>query len=236
VPNSVGSKVLNCNDNAGRQECSFAAGGGSYVDPNSQVIVYGTRYDEDFYVGQPGFTDCNAGLTPDGTPFNFVAGRTTTNNVPCYPGTLHAKEFHERHGNLAIGTSCPTLDDAWVEFYSLGFFNDYGSDGSGQIRYVDYLSRLSQNPYFGANDFADKAQSVRWCLPPGAGYEVFQGNQSGPYAVLNGTGTVAEIADLNVPGITLSDGAIANQRISSGIFVGSGDPVNGWNGVPDTGN
>jgi hypothetical protein len=173
-----------------------------------------------------------------------VAGNTPANHpFTGFPGYLRGEEFHERHGNLAVGSACPTLDSAWVELYSSVNYNDLGDDvfvfpigviTSANTFYQDYPSRLQRDPYFGTNDFAGKARSVRWCLPPGAAYEVFQGNLTGAHGFLNGTGAVAEIADLGTPALTYPyGGGNVSQNISSGQYLETGADTLGWVGTPD---
>jgi hypothetical protein len=213
------SRVMNCSDNWGNQECSLAAGGGAYVDPDGNVIIYGTNFDNDGFDGSwvhgnaPGYTEYAAN-----------------------GGYIRGKEFHERHGNQAPNAGCPTPDKGWVEFYSGTAFNSHGNDPSAQILYQQHTYRDYRSSYFGHNVFSPP-RSVRWCLPPGTSYQFFKGNQSGPYGYLNGTGHVAQIDDLTPGWLTYPyGGGPVGGTIESGVFIDSYQDPQGWTGTPDDSN
>jgi hypothetical protein len=197
------------------------------------VIVYSTNYDDD---GSVFFTPLNVygnGLGEDGKPFQPIP------RYPAIGGFIRGMEFHERHGNRAAGSACPTLADAWVELYQNVNYNSFGDD-SGQIYRINYATRNERNnKQFGSNDFNDKASSVRWCIPQGSSFRVFREAWQGPSSVLNGTGHVAQIADFtrNVT-YTYPDGSAAaggslNDSVTSGLFQENVHDPLGWDGVPD---
>jgi hypothetical protein len=219
--NARPTRGMNCSDNNGSLQCTFAAGFGAYVDPDGNVVLYGTEYDN------------------DGSTGSFVHGNGVGgSNLGYYPaqgGYIRGKEFHERHGNNGPNAGCPTLDRAWVEFYSqTDYNNDNWGDASGQIFYQDYATQSLRNPDFGVNNFAGKAQSVRWCLPPGTFYQVK--NASGASAYLAGSGVVVEGGNLNL--LTYPNGGgNAGQSITSGQFIVDGsNPSGQWSGFPDSSN
>jgi hypothetical protein len=217
---AVSSKSMNCSDNGGALQCTLAAGGGAYVDPDGNLIYYATNYDND------GFQSGNA-------HGNGVNGMNT-GTYASTGGFIRGKEFHERHGNNGANTACSTLDSAWVEFYSQKTFNNNGTDSSGQIFYQNYATRNLRNPDFGANYFAQKAQSVRWCLPQGTSYQVRNANGSTGY--LTGAGVVMGIADLSQESYPYGGSVSANQSIRYGYFIsGYSDPA-GWPGIRDDSN
>lgn len=54
-----------------------------------------------------------------------------------------------------------------------------------------------RNGFWGVNDFAAKAASVRWCVPPGSSIQVYGGRWAGPFTFLTGYGQVMEVPDLS---------------------------------------
>lgn len=193
-PNEFGeaSKHMYCSDNAQNDQCDLNAAAGSYVDPQGQVIIYASEYD------------------PDGSFLSFAAYGNGAGDVngpwrgqSCPGGTCgifggfyRGMEFHERHGNGAVGSACPTLDQAWVEFYEGVSYNAFGDSG-GQMHRTNYVTRDERDGYLGSNDFNDKAHSVRWCVPPGSSIQVFKDVWTGGFTYLNGSGQVMEVADLS---------------------------------------
>jgi hypothetical protein len=229
----VGHKVMYCPDNSGITQCNMAAAAGAYVDPNGQVIVYATNYDNDG--GSTGLVYGNA------SPFCD----STTSSCSTYPslgGFVRGMEFHERHGNAGVGTACPTMADAWVEFYADPNFNNFGN-GPGQMYRIDFPSYAERdNQNFGINDFNDKATSIRWCVPTGASFLVYNqeasggGILSGSTAELSGTGGVVEISDLTqVPPYPHGGGSM-NDSIRAGVFQITDDDPQRLVGAPDTSN
>lgn len=233
VSDGEGSKHMQCGDNSGNDQCDMSSGAGTYIDPNGQVIVYSTNYDDDGSVFFTPFNVYGNGLGEDGKPFEL------TPRYPAIGGFIRGMEFHERHGNLAAGSACPTLADAWVELYQNPNYNSFGDD-SGQVYRINYTTRNERNnKQFGSNDFNDKASSVRWCIPQGSSFRVFRESWQGPSSVLNGTGHVAQIANFtqNVT-YTYPDGSAAaggslDNSVTSGLFQENVSDQRGWVGVPD---
>jgi hypothetical protein len=90
--------------------------------------------------------------------------------------------------------TCDHIRDAWVELYD---DHDFG-DRSLMIDFVDRAHRDYRN-YDRAEGFEDKASSVRWCLPVGATYRLWEDKEpcGGSYRDLVGTGQLESIADLD---------------------------------------
>lgn len=215
----VDSKHMYCSGNDNNDQCDFQAAAGSYVDPNGQVIVYSTNW-----TGDGGATSYVYG---NGNPW-FLGNSA-------YPGYIRGMEFHERHGNLGAGTACPTLADAWVEFYEHPNFNSYG-ENSGQYYRVDYNERDAKNGKdLRTNYFNDKASSMRWCIPSGDVFTIYRDAWSGPYEYINGTGDVRYISNLNGWNYAYGGGS-TNDSITSYRFQEDYTDPYGWYGSYDTGN
>jgi hypothetical protein len=232
VSDGEGSKHMQCGDNSGNDQCDMSSGAGTYIDPNGQVIVYSTDYDDDGFVLNPSNVYGN-GLGEDGKPFQ--------RSPPYAPffGFIRGMEFHERHGNHAPGSACPTLPDAWVEFYQDPNYNSFGDDAA-QVYRINYTTRNERDrKNFGANDFNDKASSVRWCIPQGSSFKIFRDGLSGPTAVLNGTGHVAQIADFTKgvtyvhPDGSLAAGGSLDNSVTAGLFQENVTDLQGLTGVSD---
>jgi hypothetical protein len=223
VRDGEGTKHMFCPDNSGTDQCDMASGAGSYIGPNGEVIIYSSDYDDD-----GGATEFVYG---NGTPFCTTADCATYGS---FSGYIRGKEFHERHGNAIRGSACPTLNDAWVELYENSDYNEFGDD-TGQIYRTDYPSRDQRdNAAFGTNDFDGKASSVRWCIPAGSSFAMFDGHLSGSSVVLNGTGHVAEIANFNQPDMVYPHGGGGmNDSITSGQFQPNVVDPQGLVGTPD---
>jgi hypothetical protein len=241
-----GYKHMQCGNNSNNDECDMQSGAGSYVDPNGEVIIYATEFDEGSVFSQD--THGHFFFSPTypfvyGNGHGAAPGFSPATPYPNVAGFLRGMEFHERHGNLAVGSACPTLQDAWVEFYENENFNSFGND-PGQVYRINYTTRDErENWFFGANDFNDKATAVRWCIPQGSSFRVYHDVLSGPSAVLNGTGQVAQIANLGFGSVyTHPDGSAAaggtlTDSITSGVFQENvDDPLLGLVGVPDATN
>ncbi|HXI54990.1 MAG TPA: hypothetical protein VNO55_02950, partial [Polyangia bacterium] len=201
----VGQKHMYCSDNDNTDQCDFSAAAGAYVDPNGKVILYSTDYD-----GDGGFSSDGVLVHGNGAPWFQQPP------FPGYPGFIRGIEFHERHGNFGGSTACPTLADAWVEFYENPNFNNEGADG-GQTFRVSYPERSERSAVLGTNSFNDKASSIRWCLPAGASFKVFRDNWSGSSAVLNGSGKVVGVTNLATISYP-SGGGNMNDSISTFVF------------------
>jgi hypothetical protein len=179
-PSRLNTKQMYCSDNHNVDQCEMTAAAGSYVDPNGHVVVYALSSANDG--GATSFVHGN------GTPWLGVE--------PAHGGYLRGVEFHERHGNWGAGTTCPTLADAWVEFYEHPAFNSSGGN-AGQYYRVDYPERDAKNgKQMGTNFFNDKASSIRWCIPVGHSFIMYRDSWSGPYQYLNGTGDVRHLTTL----------------------------------------
>jgi hypothetical protein len=104
-------------------------------------------------------------------------------------------------------TSCATINDAWVEI-----FDDHGfADRTVFVDYADRNLRRYDN-YNNLEGFNDKASSVRYCLPAGNSYILYNNNTYGGSTVtLSGTGAVGSIFDLGTIGF--------GDKLSSSKFV-----------------
>jgi hypothetical protein len=91
-------------------------------------------------------------------------------------------------------STCDRSSDAWVELYD---DRDFG-DRSLMIDFVD-RAREDYRNYDRAEGFEDKASSVRWCLPVGTTYRLWQDKEpcGGSYLELPGTGQLEAIGDLD---------------------------------------
>jgi len=198
----------------------LGAAGGVYVDPNGEVILYGADYNP-------------SGINSDlvhGNGLPFSGDYASTN------GFIRGKEFHERHGDAAPWTACPTMNDAWVEFYSERNFDL--DEGTGQILRIDYARRQERNyRIFGQPDFNDKAKSVRWCIPSGSSFQVFHDlDFTGPSGLLLGTGHVRGVASFQNKSYP-NGGTNLDNSITSGMFrFGVSSSADAIPGAPDPGN
>jgi hypothetical protein len=129
--------------------------------------------------------------------------------------------------------ACPTsMRDAWIEFYDT---TDLGG-GSLILDWLDTNGRdqssslLNTADFTQTEDFNDQARSVRWCMPPGAWFTVWQDAQhQGLSYTFTGDGTVHEIADLGNFNYTGSSTPLGGS-ISSGNWGLWDDDTDG---VPD---
>ena len=231
-----GFKHMYCSDNSNTDQCDFMSAAGTYVDPNGQLIVYATGYDNDG--GATSFVYGN-GAGDTGGPWFGQSCQTGT--CKAEGGYYRGVEFHERHGKAAIGSACPTMDDAWVEFYEQTAFNN-GGDDNGQLFRSNYTTRDERNGYFGANDFNDKASSVRWCLPSGSSIQIFRDFWQGPFTYLNGNGQVAEIQrppgrrPLSLHHRLQCAGGITRGELTTFQFLAGYSDPQGLSGNPDESN
>ena len=91
-------------------------------------------------------------------------------------------------------STCSTIQDAWAELY-----DDHGfGDRSLMIDYADRFREDYRN-YDHAEGFEDKASSVRWCLPPGVTYRLWEDKNpcGGDHLDLVGDGAFHAISDLD---------------------------------------
>jgi HYR domain-containing protein len=90
--------------------------------------------------------------------------------------------------------TCSTVSDAWVEIYDDNTFGD-------RSLMIDYPDRFLEDyrNYDRAEGFEDKGSSVRWCLPPGVTYRLWEDKEScgGDHLDLVGNGALQSIADLD---------------------------------------
>jgi hypothetical protein len=220
VATKIGQKHMYCSSNNNADQCDFQAGAGSYVDPNGQVIVYAVGYSD------------------DGAATSYVHGNGTPwyGTYPSKSGYLRGMEFRERHGNNGAGTSCPTLADAWVEFYEHPDFNSNG-ENAGQIYHVDYADREMRNSkHMGTNSFNDKASSIRWCIPTGHSFAMYRDPWSGPTHYLRGNGNVRAVANLSGYSYAYGGGGDMNDSITAYWFAENFADPHGWDGALDQGN
>jgi hypothetical protein len=86
-------------------------------------------------------------------------------------GPLGSVKFEEFRPSRP--SSCPTIEDAWVELYDDSNFGDRGL-------MIDYVDRLLENydNYDQAEGFEDKTSAAKWCVPPGWRYRLYQNKNS----------------------------------------------------------
>lgn len=118
-------------------------------------------------------------------------------------GSIKMAEF------AAERTSCPTINDAWVELFD----DDTFGDRHLLIDYVDRnLKPYVNYTYDAMESFNDKASSVRWCIPSGYAMKVYQNDSYGGSALtLSGTGTLQTYSNLKNQSF--------GDKISSSKFV-----------------
>jgi hypothetical protein len=153
----------------GFTHCEGDAAGGLYVDPAGQLLVYLTEHDNDGPI---------EGFVPP-PPLLECAGPACS---------VKLQEFRP----IPHGT-CTRIQDAWVELYDDAGFGDR----SLMIDFVD-RNRENYSNYDHVEDFEDRTSSVRWCLPPGATYRLWQDKEpcSGTHLDLAGSGALDEISDV----------------------------------------
>jgi hypothetical protein len=104
-------------------------------------------------------------------------------------------------------TTCPTVNDAWIEIFDDRAFSD-------RTIFVDYADRTLRryDNYNSLEGFNDKASSVRYCLPAGSTYRLYKDNTyRGGIFNLTGTGAVGSVIDLGAVGF--------GDTLSSSQFV-----------------
>lgn len=91
-------------------------------------------------------------------------------------------------------STCSTVGDAWVELYDDNTFGD-------RSLMIDYADRFLEDyrNYDHAEGFEDKASSVRWCLPPGVTYRLWEDKEPcrGDHVDLVGDGAFHAISNLD---------------------------------------
>jgi hypothetical protein len=152
--------------------CDFDAAGGAYVDPGGQLYVYGTTHDND-------------GAPVDG--FGFPAFQCA--------GAACSTEFAEFRP--VPHDTCEVIEDAWAEL------NDDIRFGDRSLM-VDFVDRdLEDYSNFDhVEGFEDKTSSVRWCIPHGATFRLWEDKNScgGSHLDLVGDGTFHTISNLDSVG------------------------------------
>jgi hypothetical protein len=151
--------------------------------------------------GNRGINHCNldaAGgvyVDPDGRLYLY--GTEHDNDGPIdgvYPCTGALCSVKLEEFRPVPHAECSRISDAWVELY-----DDHGFGDRSLM--IDYLDRFLEDytNYDRAEGFEDKASSVRWCIPPGVTYRLWEHKEScgGDPFDLVGTGTLEEIGDLD---------------------------------------
>jgi hypothetical protein len=225
LPGAQGAKNVFCSDNKNQRHCTFESSAGSYIEPDGRVIIYSQTYGNDgcLYNPQTAGTICSQSSTVRGPPY-LVHGNAnpTYRSDMASTGYVRQMEFRE-HGDPAA--TCPTLDQAWIEFYSNANLNRAAGD-SGTWYRLDWKTWNERPSYsLGPNWFNDVATSVRWCLPTGSSIGLYKGvNWANPAHFLNGTGRARQITDLNTRTYSYG-GSNMNDSISSYYWWGnSSDP------------
>jgi hypothetical protein len=88
-------------------------------------------------------------------------------NAPAHCSTEFAEFRPVPHG------TCAAVEDAWVELYDNAGFGDR----SLMIDFVDRALEDYSN-FDRAEGFEDKTSSVRWCLPHGAAFRLWENKNS----------------------------------------------------------
>ena len=138
-----------------------------------------------------GVNNCNfdaaGGIYVDPQGRLLLYGSEHDNDGP--QGTTKFEEFRPSPHTA----SCPRIRDAWVEL-----FDNHDFDGRSLM--IDFVDRdLEDYTNFDvAEGFEDTASSVRWCIPPGGSYRLWQDKNpcSGNTLDLPGSGLPQQIADL----------------------------------------
>ena len=116
-------------------------------------------------------------------------------------------------------SDCDRIQDAWVELYDDDHFNDRGL-------MIDFVDRDLENytNYDEVEGFEDKASSVRWCIPSGATYRLWEDKNpcGGTRFDLVGSGVLEEIADLDEANPSFGDETSCSEW-RGGPFADAGD-------------
>jgi hypothetical protein len=173
-------------------DCQFDAAAGTYVDPAGRLYVYATEHDNDGPI---------EGFVPT-FPSQECAGPDCS---------VKAEEFRP-----IPHASCDHIRDAWVELYDNV---EPDEDRSLMIDFVD-RSLEDYSNYDHAEGFEDKASSVRWCLPFGATYRLWQDKEpcSGGFRDLVGDGALHY---LNLESVSFGD-ATSCSEWRGGPFADAG--------------
>jgi hypothetical protein len=151
--------------------------------------------------GNRGVNHCNldaaGGVYVDPGGQLYIYGAEHDNDGPLagvFPcaGSLCSVKFEEFRP--VPHATCTTVGDAWVELYDDNTFGD-------RSLMIDYPDRFLEDyrNYDHAEGFEDKASSVRWCLPPGVTYRLWEDKNpcSGDHVDLVGDGAFHAISNLD---------------------------------------
>lgn len=168
---------LECDPGPGILQCDFKAAGGTYVDPDGRLLLYGTEHDND---GPP--------LSQD-PPAN---GPTGSVKMMEFRSTDHLDD-PDTWDETTEG--CPTFDKAFVELYDDDLNGDNGVTSelpTDQLSLmIDFPDRDERWPGFEtAAELDDDIQAIRYCIPDGFKYRMFEpgvpGVYTGPYVTFEG--------------------------------------------------
>jgi len=152
----------------GVRHCDFDAAGGIYIDPGGLLYVYGTEHDNDGPLLNPPL------------PFPGCAGPDCSVKFEEFRPVPHS--------------TCGRIQDAWVELY-----DDTGFDGDRGLM-IDFVDRDLEDytNYDRVERFEDKASAVRWCIPPGTTYVLWEDKNAcgGTPHFLHGTGKLEQTPNL----------------------------------------
>lgn len=138
--------------------------------------------------------DAATGTYVDPSGHLYLYSSEHENDGPSESGVHESVKFMEfrpvPHGD------CSTTSTAWVELYD----NPLDDKTAGEGLMIDYRDRNLENyfNYDDAEDFEDQAEAVRWCLPTGLSYRIYQHKEpcSGKLLTLYGNNTLYTIDDL----------------------------------------
>jgi len=164
------------------------------------------------FCGYRGTNNCNldaaGGIYVDPQGLLFIYGTEHDNDGPS--GSVNMAEFRPvPHG------PCDRIQDAWVELYDEFDFSD-------RSVMIDFVDRHLEN-YRNLNsveDMEDRPTSVRWCIPAGAVYRLWQRRDpcEGNVVDLVGTGSMES---LNLHDVSFGDAASCSEWLG-GPFADAG--------------
>ncbi|HWM90567.1 MAG TPA: hypothetical protein VN493_07355 [Thermoanaerobaculia bacterium] len=130
--------------------------------------------------------DASGGIYIDSAKNLVLYGVEHDNDGPS--GSVKLEEFR-----ASRPSSCPTIQDAWVELYDDSGFKDRGL-------MIDYVDRLLENydNYDQTEGFEDKTSAAKWCVPPGWRYRLYQHKNpcGGSFRDLTGAGEEDNFDDI----------------------------------------
>jgi hypothetical protein len=155
------------------------------------------------YCGYRGERHCNfdaaGGIYIDPGQQLYVYGTEHDNDGPISEdrdclNTAECSVKFEEFRPVPHSPFCPRIQDAWVELY-----DDTGFDGDRGLM-IDFVDRdlKDYTNYDLVENFEDKASAVRWCIPPGSSYVLWEHKDpcGGVRNTLPGAGTMLESSDL----------------------------------------